>query len=129
VLLSDVLPDQNTFGWLDCATSYYIVQRRPATGWPPEGHRRRQEEMPRGLWVFHTASCGRSHPLQSRPPGNAPTAAGTGPPRRKVVTAQLALPRLARPGLPTTAPGCGMGTHSVTVPAFSRPATTSPDGP
>jgi hypothetical protein len=69
VLLSDVLPDQSTCGWLDCATSYYVVQRHPATGWPPEGHRRRQGEVPRGLWVFHTASCRRSHSLQSRPKG------------------------------------------------------------
>jgi hypothetical protein len=37
MLLSDVLPDQSTCGWLDCATSYYVVQRYPATGWPP-GH-------------------------------------------------------------------------------------------
>jgi len=39
VLLSDVLPDQSTCDWLVCARWYDVVQRRPATGWPPEGHR------------------------------------------------------------------------------------------
>ncbi len=34
---SDVSPDQSTCGWLVCAPSYYVVQRRPATGWPPVG--------------------------------------------------------------------------------------------
>ncbi len=44
-------------GWLDCATSYYVVQRRPATGWPPR-------RAPR-------AAKNRNHP-GCRPPTDPP---------------------------------------------------------